>query len=158
MAHRHGRAPRGQRLRCNMPHGHWKTTIVVGALRPTGMTAPRPGRAYERGLVPRLCHPAPEARRRRDHGQPRRPQERPGSGRHGGRRRVADVPAAPHSRHQPDQERLRQARKAVLRKAAARSIDLVWDASPASYRPTHPANAPTTSPPLEMMKTNGEML
>jgi hypothetical protein len=33
MARRHGRAPRGQRLRCSVPHGHWKTTILVGALR-----------------------------------------------------------------------------------------------------------------------------
>ena len=35
-----GRAPRGQRLRMSVPHGHWKTTTFVGALRLTGMTAP----------------------------------------------------------------------------------------------------------------------
>ncbi len=40
MARRHGRAPRGQRLRSSVPHGHWKTTTFVGALRVTGMTAP----------------------------------------------------------------------------------------------------------------------
>ena len=40
MARRHGRAPRGQRLRMSVPHGHWKTTTFVGALRLTGMTAP----------------------------------------------------------------------------------------------------------------------
>jgi hypothetical protein len=40
MARRHGRAPRGQRLRMSVPHGHWKTTTFVGALRFTGMTAP----------------------------------------------------------------------------------------------------------------------
>jgi transposase len=40
MARRHGRAPRGQRLRSSVPHGHWKTTTFVGALRLTGMTAP----------------------------------------------------------------------------------------------------------------------
>lgn len=40
MARRHGRAPRGQRLRCSVPHGHWKTTTFVGALRLSGMTAP----------------------------------------------------------------------------------------------------------------------
>ena len=39
MARRHGRAPRGQRLRISVPHGHWKTTTFVGALRLTGMTA-----------------------------------------------------------------------------------------------------------------------
>lgn len=40
MARRHGRAPRGQRLRMSVPHGHWKTTTFVGALRPSGITAP----------------------------------------------------------------------------------------------------------------------
>lgn len=40
MARRYGRAPRGQRLRTSIPHGHWKTTTFVGALRLTGMTAP----------------------------------------------------------------------------------------------------------------------
>ena len=40
MARLHGRAPRGQRLRASIPHGHWKTTTFVGALRITGMTAP----------------------------------------------------------------------------------------------------------------------
>ena len=40
MARRYGRAPRGQRLRMSVPHGHWKTTTFVGALRLTSMTAP----------------------------------------------------------------------------------------------------------------------
>ncbi len=40
MARRHGRAPRGQRLRASVPHGHWKTTTFVGGLRLSGMTAP----------------------------------------------------------------------------------------------------------------------
>ena len=40
MARRYGRAPRGQRLRMSVPHGHWKTTTFVAALRLTGMTAP----------------------------------------------------------------------------------------------------------------------
>ena len=40
MARRYGRAPRGQRVRMSVPHGHWKTTTFVGALRLTGMTAP----------------------------------------------------------------------------------------------------------------------
>jgi DDE superfamily endonuclease len=40
MARRYGRATRGQRLRMSVPHGHWKTTTFVGALRLTGMTAP----------------------------------------------------------------------------------------------------------------------
>ena len=40
MARRHGRAPKGERLRMSVPHGHWKTTTFVGALRLSGMTAP----------------------------------------------------------------------------------------------------------------------
>jgi len=40
MARRCGRAPRGERLRCGVPHGHWKTTTFVAALRLTGMVAP----------------------------------------------------------------------------------------------------------------------
>jgi len=64
MARRHGRAPRGERLRMSVPHGHWKTTTFVGALRLTGMVAPMVldgpinGRAFQayvdQVLVPEL--------------------------------------------------------------------------------------------------------
>jgi transposase len=40
MARRYGRAPRGQRALDAVPHGHWKTTTVVAALRADGITAP----------------------------------------------------------------------------------------------------------------------
>lgn len=40
MARRYGRSPYGQRCVAAIPHGHWKTTTFVGALRATGMTAP----------------------------------------------------------------------------------------------------------------------
>ena len=40
MARRYGRSPYGQRCVAALPHGHWKTTTFVGALRATGMTAP----------------------------------------------------------------------------------------------------------------------
>jgi len=40
MARRYGRAPKGERCRAPVPHGHWKTTTFVGALRLEGMTAP----------------------------------------------------------------------------------------------------------------------
>ena len=40
MARLRGRAIRGQRCRASVPHGHWKTTTFVGALRLEGMTAP----------------------------------------------------------------------------------------------------------------------
>ena len=35
-----GRAPRGERLLDKVPHGHWKTTTFLAALRCTGLTAP----------------------------------------------------------------------------------------------------------------------
>ena len=40
MARRYGRAPRGERCRAPVPHGHWKTTTFVGALTLNGMIAP----------------------------------------------------------------------------------------------------------------------
>jgi transposase len=35
-----GRAPNGVRLAMAVPHGHWKTTTFVAALRADGLTAP----------------------------------------------------------------------------------------------------------------------
>jgi hypothetical protein len=40
MARARGRAPRGERLRAAIPHGHWKTTTFVAGLRTSGMMAP----------------------------------------------------------------------------------------------------------------------
>ena len=40
MARTHGRCRRGERLRASVPHGHWKTTTFVAGLRTTGMVAP----------------------------------------------------------------------------------------------------------------------
>jgi transposase len=40
MARTRGRAPRGERLRAAIPHGHWKTTTFVAGLRNSGMAAP----------------------------------------------------------------------------------------------------------------------
>jgi transposase len=40
MARRYGRAPRGRRLRIGVPHGHWKTTTFVAGLRTSGLVAP----------------------------------------------------------------------------------------------------------------------
>lgn len=64
LARRYGRSPKGQRLICPLPHGHWKTTTFVAALRSDGLTAPtvvdgamdgRTFRAYvEQQLAPTL--------------------------------------------------------------------------------------------------------
>jgi transposase len=40
MARLRGRAPRGERLIGKVPHGHWKTTTFVAALRSSALTAP----------------------------------------------------------------------------------------------------------------------
>lgn len=66
MARLRGRARKGERLRAGIPHGHWKTTTFVAGLRLTGMTAPMVldgpinGAAFlayvEQVLVPELSH------------------------------------------------------------------------------------------------------
>lgn len=40
MTRRYGRAPRGERVIASVPHGHWKTSTFVAGLRLEGMTAP----------------------------------------------------------------------------------------------------------------------
>lgn len=40
MTRTHGRAPRGERLRMAVPHGHWKTTTLVAGLGAAGVVAP----------------------------------------------------------------------------------------------------------------------
>lgn len=40
MTRLYGRCARGKRLVCAVPHGHWKTTTFLGALRHDGITAP----------------------------------------------------------------------------------------------------------------------
>lgn len=40
MARLYGRAPRGQRCRATIPHGHWKTTTLTAGLRLSGLAAP----------------------------------------------------------------------------------------------------------------------
>ena len=40
MARLRGRSPRGERCRAAVPHGHWKTTTLVAGLRLGGLTAP----------------------------------------------------------------------------------------------------------------------
>jgi transposase len=40
MARPYGRAPRGERCRASVPHGHWKTTTFVGGLTLDGVVAP----------------------------------------------------------------------------------------------------------------------
>ncbi len=130
MARRRGRAKRGQRLVAAVPHGHWKTTTFVAGLRHDDITAPfvidRPMNAaifrtyIERCLAPTL---------------------RPGDivimdnlSSH----KVEGIAQAIEARgaklcylppYSPDLNPIEQAfakLKALLRKAAARSIEALW--------------------------------
>jgi transposase len=47
MARRYGRRRRGQRLRCGVPHGHYKAITFVCGLRLRGPVAPK---AYDRAM------------------------------------------------------------------------------------------------------------
>ena len=131
MARLRGRAPRGERLAGKVPYGHWKTTTFVAALRSTALTAlcvidgPMNGNAFlayvEQILVPTL---------------------RPGDivvldnlGAHKvpGVREAIEAAGAilmylpPYSPDFNPIEQLFAKLKALLRKAAERSVDALWD-------------------------------
>ena len=48
IARRYGRRRRGQRLRCGVPHGHYKAITFVCGLRLRGIVAPK---AYDRAMT-----------------------------------------------------------------------------------------------------------
>jgi transposase len=39
MTRLHGRAPKGERLVCHAPHGHWRTTTMISSMRLDGSSA-----------------------------------------------------------------------------------------------------------------------
>jgi len=131
MARKCGRAQRGERLRAGVPHGHWKTTTFVAGLRRTGLTAPfvLDGpinglwfNAYvEQVLVPTLS-PGDIVI-----------MDNLGSHKGAGVRKAIEAAGAkliylpPYS---PDFNPIENAfskLKALLRKAAERTIDALWD-------------------------------
>jgi transposase len=131
MARLRGRAPKGERLRTGIPHGHWRTTTFVAGLRLTGMVAPMVldgpinGHAFQAYVDQVLV-----------------PELKPGDivimdnlGSHKGRAVRAAIEAAgatllylpPYS---PDFNPIENAfskLKALLRKAAERTVDALWD-------------------------------
>lgn len=131
MARLRGRAPKGERLRAGIPHGHWRTTTFVAGLRLTGMVAPMVldgpinGHAFQAYVDQILV-----------------PELRPGDivimdnlGSHKGRGVRAAIEAVgamllylpPYS---PDFNPIENAfskLKALLRKAAERTVDALWD-------------------------------
>jgi transposase len=51
MARLRGRAPRGERCRMAVPHGHWATTTLVMGLRASGLVAPHVRRGAMTGAA-----------------------------------------------------------------------------------------------------------
>ena len=132
MARRYGRAPRGERCRAAVPHGHWKTTTFVGALRLDGMTAPMVldgamhGAAFlayvEQVLVPSLS-PADIVV------MDNLPAHKPVAVRQAIEAAGAELRFLPP--YSPDFNPIEMAfskLKALLKKTAARTVDDLWDA------------------------------
>jgi transposase len=132
MARLRGRAPRGERCRASVPHGHWKTTTFTGALRLSGMTAPMVldgamnGAAFlayvEQVLVPTL---APGDIVVMDN----LPAHKPAAVRAAIARAGATLLYLPP--YSPDFNPIENAfakLKSLLRRAAARTIDELWNA------------------------------
>jgi transposase len=132
MAPRLGRAPRGERVVAAVPHGHWKTSTFVAALRHDGLTAPfvvahamngATFRAYvEQVLAPTLSPGDVVV------------MDNLGSHKVAGVRQAIEARgAAPLYRppYSPDRNPIEQVfakLKAMLRRAAARSVDALWSA------------------------------
>ena len=132
MARLRGRAPRGERCRAGVPHGHWKTTTFAGALRLGGMTAPfvydgaMNGVVFlayvEQVLVPTL---KPGDIVIMDN----LPAHKPAGVREAIKRVGATLSFLPP--YSPDMNPIENAfakLKAMLRKAAARTIESLWAA------------------------------
>jgi transposase len=131
MARKKGRAPRGERLRASVPHGHWKTTTFVGALRRNALTAPMVldgpingqwFQAYvDQVLVPTL--------RKGDIVV----MDNLGSHKGAGVRKAIEAAGAtlrylpPYSPDFNPIEKAFSKLKALLRKAAERTVDALWD-------------------------------
>jgi transposase len=132
MARRYGRCPRGRRLVAAVPHGHWKTTTFVAGLRQRGLTAPlvvdgpmngEVFRAYvEQVLAPTLTSDDIVI------------MDNLGSHKVAGVRDAIEPRGAsllylpPNSPDFNPIVRLFAKLKALLRKAAARSIEALWTA------------------------------
>ena len=152
MARLRGRAPRGERCRAPVPHGHWKTTTFTGALRLSGMTAPMVldgamnGAAFlayvEQVLVPTLSPGDVVV-------MDNLPAHKPVAVRAAIERAGARLPYLPP--YSPDFNPIENAfakPKALLRRAAARSIEELWDAirdALPAFSPTECANYFTTT-------------
>jgi transposase len=147
MARRYGRAPRGERLIASVPHGHWKTSTFVAGLRLEGITAPlvidgaMNGATFlayvEQFLAPTL---KPGDLVIMDN----LPSHKVAGVREAIEARGAQLIYLPP--YSPDLNPIEQAfakLKALLRKAAARSVETLWNVigeSLSKYSPTECEN------------------
>jgi transposase len=130
MTRRYGRAPRHQRCAGHVPHGHWKTTTFIGGLRtgriiaPMVVDGPMDGELFLAWVTQFLC-----------------PELHPGDivvADNLGAHKVAGIETAlgkvqarllylpPYSPDLNPIERLFSKLKALLRKAAKRTVDELW--------------------------------
>lgn len=147
MARLYGRAAKGVRCKAAIPHGHWQTTTFTGALRVSGMTAPMVldgpmnGAAFkayvEQVLAPTLAPGDIVV------------MDNLAAHKHAAIREAIEAAGAelrylpPYS---PDLNPIENAfakLKAILRKAAARTLDDLWEAigeALSSFAPRECAN------------------
>jgi transposase len=131
MARKCGREQKGERLRASVPHGHWKTTTFIGGLRCDRMTAPMVldgpvngqwFQAYvDQVLVPTLSRDDIVI------------MDNLGSHKGAGVRKAIEAAGAtllylpPYSPDVNPIEKAFSKLKALLRKAAERTVDALWD-------------------------------
>jgi transposase len=143
MARKCGREQKGERLRASVPHGHWKTTTFIGGLRRDRMTAPMVldgpvngqwFQAYvDQVLVPTLS-PGDIVI-----------MDNLGSHKGVGVRNAIEATGAtllylpPYSPDFNPIEKAFSKLKALLRKAAERTVDALWDRSGVLLKAFSPA-------------------
>ena len=141
MARRYGRAPRGERVVAAIPHGHWKTTTFIAALRHDRITAPCVfdgpinGASFldwvQQALVPTLSAGDMRAYRRVSGGHSPSSWTTSPPTRAGVHEAIEAVGATPLylPPYSPDLNPIEQVfakLKAILRKVGARTVDDLW--------------------------------
>lgn len=132
MTRAYGRSPRGARCIAAIPHGHWKTTTFVGGLRLSGMTAPMVldgamnGPAFLAWVEQAL---APTLRLGDIVVMDNLPAHKPAAVRNAIEAAGAELRYLPP--YSPDLNPIEMAFskfKALLKKAAARNVEVLWQA------------------------------
>ena len=162
MARLRGRSARGERCRAAVPHGHWKTTTFVAGLRLDGLTAPMVidgamnGDAFP-AYAESSSHP-PSRRATSSSWTTCRPTRSSGARAAIERAGATLLFLPPYSPDFNPIEQVFAKIKALLRKAAARTLDALETAIAAALDAFLPTNAPTTSQTQAMSRIDPKML